>query len=270
MIAAERLGFPLEQGHGRQGRHRRGPAGDRHVRLEVDADRRRRPPKAADAVVEKAQQLAADYLEAALDDIVLDRGAGASTSPARLDPLSWAQLATRRATDGRLGELRRRRASSSAAPDVPVRRPRRRRRGRHRDGRGRAACGSSPSTTRARIVNPLLAEGQVHGGLARVSAQALLEEVVYDEDGNPLTATFADYALPVAADLPSLRDGPHGDADAASTRSARRASASRARSAPRRPSRTRSSTRSPTSGSATSTCPATARTSGGRCRRRSA
>ena len=43
------------------------------------------------------------------------------------------------------------------------------------------------------VLNPLLAEGQRHGGIAQGAAQALLEEVVYDADGNPLTASFADY-----------------------------------------------------------------------------
>ena len=54
------------------------------------------------------------------------------------------------------------------------------------------------------ILNPLLAEGQRHGGLAQGAAQALYEEVVYDEAGNPLTATFADYGFPSAAELPSF------------------------------------------------------------------
>ena len=54
------------------------------------------------------------------------------------------------------------------------------------------------------VVNPLLAEGQRHGGIAQGAAQALLEEVVYDEDGNPLTATFADYAILSATEVPSF------------------------------------------------------------------
>jgi aerobic carbon-monoxide dehydrogenase large subunit len=55
-----------------------------------------------------------------------------------------------------------------------------------------------------RILNPLLAEGQVHGGLAQGVAQALLEEVVYDDDGNPLTTNFADYPVISAVELPSF------------------------------------------------------------------
>jgi aerobic carbon-monoxide dehydrogenase large subunit len=54
------------------------------------------------------------------------------------------------------------------------------------------------------VLNPLLAEGQRHGGIAQGISQALLEEVAYDADGNPLTATFADYGFPSAAELPSF------------------------------------------------------------------
>jgi carbon-monoxide dehydrogenase large subunit len=53
------------------------------------------------------------------------------------------------------------------------------------------------------VINPLLAEGQRHGGIAQGAAQAFLEEVVYDEDGNPLTATFADYPFLTATEVPS-------------------------------------------------------------------
>ena len=53
------------------------------------------------------------------------------------------------------------------------------------------------------IVNPLLVDGQVHGGLASGIAQALWEQYVYDADGNPLTSTLAEYAIPSAAELPS-------------------------------------------------------------------
>ena len=54
------------------------------------------------------------------------------------------------------------------------------------------------------IVNPLLAEGQRHGGLAQGVAQALLEEVLYDDDGNPLTSTFADYPIVSITEVPSF------------------------------------------------------------------
>jgi carbon-monoxide dehydrogenase large subunit len=54
------------------------------------------------------------------------------------------------------------------------------------------------------VVNPLIVEGQVHGGLAQGIAQALYEEAAYDADGNLLTTTLADYLIPSAADLPTF------------------------------------------------------------------
>ncbi len=52
------------------------------------------------------------------------------------------------------------------------------------------------------VINPLIVEGQVHGGLAQGIGQAMFEEVVFDQDGQPLTASFMDYVMPRAADLP--------------------------------------------------------------------
>jgi aerobic carbon-monoxide dehydrogenase large subunit len=57
------------------------------------------------------------------------------------------------------------------------------------------------------LINPLLAEGQVHGGIAQGAAQALLEVVHYDEDGQPRTTNFADYAVITAVELPSFELG---------------------------------------------------------------
>ncbi|GGJ21324.1 xanthine dehydrogenase family protein molybdopterin-binding subunit [Neoroseomonas lacus] len=54
------------------------------------------------------------------------------------------------------------------------------------------------------IVNPLLVEGQAHGGIVQGIGQALLEHVVYSEDGQPLTGSYMDYGLPRADDLPSF------------------------------------------------------------------
>jgi len=55
-----------------------------------------------------------------------------------------------------------------------------------------------------RRVNPLLVEGQIHGGIAQGAAQALYESIVYDELGNPLTASLASYGMPAAPDLPAF------------------------------------------------------------------
>ena len=55
-----------------------------------------------------------------------------------------------------------------------------------------------------RVVNPLIVAGQVHGGIAQAVGQALMEQVVYDGDGQLLTGSFMDYAVPRADDLPQI------------------------------------------------------------------
>lgn len=55
-----------------------------------------------------------------------------------------------------------------------------------------------------RILNPMIFDGQRHGGIAQGASQALYEEFVYDDAGNPLTATLVDYAFPTAADFPDF------------------------------------------------------------------
>jgi carbon-monoxide dehydrogenase large subunit len=55
-----------------------------------------------------------------------------------------------------------------------------------------------------RLINPMIADGQVHGGIAHGIANALFEEVIYDEDGNILTATLADYLPPTAREIPPI------------------------------------------------------------------
>jgi carbon-monoxide dehydrogenase large subunit len=53
-------------------------------------------------------------------------------------------------------------------------------------------------------INPLIVEGQIHGGIVQGVSQALFEEAVYDDDGNLRTATFVDYLVPSAAEFPSF------------------------------------------------------------------
>ena len=57
------------------------------------------------------------------------------------------------------------------------------------------------------LINPLIVEGQVHGGLAQGIGQAMVEEVVYGSDGQPLTGSLMDYALPRASDFPRFELG---------------------------------------------------------------
>ncbi len=58
-----------------------------------------------------------------------------------------------------------------------------------------------------KVINPLLVDGQVHGGIVQSVGQALLEEAVYDEQGQLLTGELTDYAVPRASDLPRMQTG---------------------------------------------------------------
>jgi carbon-monoxide dehydrogenase large subunit len=59
------------------------------------------------------------------------------------------------------------------------------------------------------IVNPMIVEGQLHGGVAQGIGQALMEQVSYDAGGQPITGSFMDYALPRAEDIPLMAVGDH-------------------------------------------------------------
>ena len=95
-----------------------------------------------------------------------------------------------------------------------------------------------------RAVNPMLVEGQIAGGFAQGLGGALFEEFLYDERGEPLAVTFADYLMPTAREVPPLDVSSRRMRRARSIRSASRARAKAAsmRSAPRSPRR--STTRS--------------------------
>ena len=116
-------------------------------------------------------------------------------------------------------------------------------RDRSRDRRADAAASWSPWTTPGNLINPLIVEGQIHGGLAQGIGQAMIEEAVYNDDGQLLTGSFMDYAMPRATDFPRFELHGDRDADAGAIRSAPRASARPARSARRRASCRRRSTR---------------------------
>jgi carbon-monoxide dehydrogenase large subunit len=55
------------------------------------------------------------------------------------------------------------------------------------------------------MLNPMIVEGQVHGGIAHGIGNAMLEEAVYDAEGQLLTSTYMDYLLPTAAEMPSMK-----------------------------------------------------------------
>jgi len=156
--------------------------------------------QAAIELVDAARDLAAQLLEANPDDLVLDKIDGAfhvaGTPAARR---TWAELAA--STDS--GLLAVDTIFTASGPTFPF--------GAHvavvevdtETGQVRlvrhVACDDA-----GRVLNPLLLEGQIHGGIAQGAAQALLEEVRYDDDGNPVTSNLADYAFPSAAELPSF------------------------------------------------------------------
>ena len=202
MIASDRLGIPVEKitvikGDTDEVPKGTGTYGSKSTQLGGSAAR-----VAADGVVVQAKKLAAEYLEAAEADIVLDQARGAfhpAGVPGR--SLSWAELASRAADDGRLGELKVADEFTSP-PSFPF-------------GAHLAVVEVDTETAQVELkrlvavddagtlINPLIARGQVHGGVATGVSQALYEHVVFDEDGNPMTNTFLGYAFPSAADLPS-------------------------------------------------------------------
>ena len=202
MIAAERLGLPVERVVVHRGDtddvpKGTGTFGSKSTQIGGVAGR-----LAADEVVERATALAADYLEAATADVVLDLDAGSfHVADAPTPSLSWAELASKASADGRLGELKVAH-EFQAAPTYPF-------------GCHLAVVEVDTDTGKVELVkyvavddagtlvNPLVADGQVHGGIAFGVGQALFEEVVYGEDGYPLTGTFVGYGFPSAAELPS-------------------------------------------------------------------
>jgi carbon-monoxide dehydrogenase large subunit len=150
---------------------------------------------AADAVVARARELAATRLEANPNDIVvMDGGLGVAGVPASI--LSWSELAQESPIvavsefhqDGATFPF----GAHVAVVEVDLDT------GRVTPVRHVAVddCG--------RILNPLIVAGQQHGGIAQGMAQALWERYVYDDDGNPLTSTLTDYAMPSAAEMPSF------------------------------------------------------------------
>jgi carbon-monoxide dehydrogenase large subunit len=153
--------------------------------------------QASQELLEVARQRAAAELEASPADLVFDTGRSAFTVAG--DPRASVPLA-------RLAEPERlfvRAVFRAPGPTFPF--------GAHLavaevdTETGKAVLRRMVTVDDAgTVINPLLAEGQRHGGIAQGAAQALLEEVVYDGDGNPLTASFADYAILSATEVPSF------------------------------------------------------------------
>ena len=163
--------------------------------------------QASEQLVEQAKDIAADLLEANRDDIVLDPATGTfAVVGTPTVSTSWAEVAASAIEHQSAPFL----AEADFQPDgsafpfgaqlsivevdretgqvIPI----------------RHLCCDDCGV----MANPMLVAGQVHGGVASGIAQALMEEFVYDEDGNPNTVNFADYGLVSAAELPSFERFP--------------------------------------------------------------
>ncbi len=161
--------------------------------------------QASEILVDKARQLAADQLEAGAHDMVLDAGRFHVTG-APEPALSWGDLATALEGAGRLAELSAETDFKPAQPTFPF--------GAHvavvevDTETGAVSLVSMVAVDDAgTIINPLIAAGQVHGGLAAGIAQALYEEFRYDESGNPQHANLVTYCFPAATELPFFQLG---------------------------------------------------------------
>src|SRR5256885_12020387 len=201
MIVADGLGIPMEsirfvQSDTAAVPRGGGTGGSRSLQLAGSAVR-----TAAVSVLEEARELAGELLEASPADIVVtdDGRLGVVGTPGRT--VGWGKAAEAAAARGR---------QLAAAADF------------HQTGAtfpfgAHVAVVEVDLDTGAvralrhvavddcgRILNPLLVTGQQHGGIAQGLAQALLEEVVYDPDGGPVTASLIDYGVPTAAEMPQV------------------------------------------------------------------
>ncbi|MET0920074.1 MAG: xanthine dehydrogenase family protein molybdopterin-binding subunit [Acidimicrobiia bacterium] len=150
---------------------------------------------------DKVKELAAEMLEASADDIVFSDDGKVGVAGVPATALTWAELASE--ADDHGDPLSIQHDFNQSGSTFPF--------GAHvavveiDTDTGKVVplrhiavddCGT--------ILNPMLVDGQVHGGLASGISQALWEKFVYDDDGNPLTSTLAEYPMPSAAELPSF------------------------------------------------------------------
>ncbi len=207
-IAADRLGIPIERitvvkGDTDTVPRGTGTYGSKSVQIGGVA-----AGKASEQVAERGKELAAEELEASPEDMVLDLEAGRFHVAGAPEPgLGWSELATRLDDKGRLPELSAEVDLGETTPSFPF--------GAHVAVVEVDTETGSVSLQRlitvddaGTIINPLLWEGQVHGGVAAGIAQALFEEIAYDEDGNPLSANLVSYCMPAAPELPSFELAP--------------------------------------------------------------
>ncbi|MDN5933574.1 MAG: molybdopterin-dependent oxidoreductase, partial [Pseudonocardia sp.] len=253
MLASDRLGIPIERFSFRQSDtalvpRGSGTGGSRSLQMGGNAVR-----AAADDVLEQARRRAAALLEASVDDVQLswndetgDGEFGVAGVPSVT--LTWTQVASAGEELFAGLDFRQDGATFPFGAHVSV---------------VEVDTDTGKVTPRrhvavddcGRILNPLLVTGQQHGGLAQGVAQALYEEVLFDPEGQPLTATLADYRMPSAADLFTFETA-NTETPTPMNPLGAKGIGSRPRSAPRPRCRTPWSTPCARSACGTSTCPA--------------
>ncbi|WP_214405573.1 xanthine dehydrogenase family protein molybdopterin-binding subunit [Pseudonocardia lacus] len=194
MLASDRLGIPMErirfvQSDTAAVPRGGGTGGSRSLQMGGNA-----VAAAADDVLEQARRRAAELMEAAVDDVELTDDGEFGVSGVPGVTLTWTQVASHGEELYAGLDFRQEGATFPFGAHVSV---------------VEVDTETGLVTPRrhvavddcGRVLNPLLVQGQQHGGLAQGIAQALYEEVVFDPDGQPLTATLADYRMPSAADL---------------------------------------------------------------------
>ena len=202
MVASDLTGIPIEKislvdGDTDRVRTGGGTGGSRSLQLGGSAVR-----GATEAMIDAATRLAAELLEADVADIVVDTAAGTiGVAGVPAQALSWSELAARAEDDG--DPLRGEFDFVQDGATFPF-------------GAHLAVVEVDADTGRVEllrhvavddcgtVLNPLLVEGQQHGGIAAGVGQALFEEVRFDDDGTPVTANFADYGIMSAAEVPSF------------------------------------------------------------------
>jgi carbon-monoxide dehydrogenase large subunit len=162
--------------------------------------------EASEAVVERGRRIAAGLLEAAPEDVRLLPEGRFGVAGAPQAAVAWAEVARAAADEGPGAELRAEARRYQPEHTYPF-------------GAHVAVVGIDLDTGDVRllryvavddcgrVLNPMLVEGQVHGGLAQGIAQALFEEVVYDAFGTPLSSNLATYLVPAATELPAFVTG---------------------------------------------------------------
>jgi len=162
--------------------------------------------RAVDKVIEKAKPVAAHLLEASIDDISFKAGTfsvAGTDQGVTIQEIALATFAAHNLPDGMEPSL------DADATFDPVN-------FNYPHGTHLCAMEIDTETGQAKmrkytcvddigtVINPLIVEGQVHGGLVQGIAQALFEEAVYDDAGTLVSASFVDYLVPTAADLISF------------------------------------------------------------------